>query len=390
MNRSRPAWVVVMRREVMAKLTDRAFLVGTGVTIALIVGLLGVQAFLSERTTSYELVATSTSRSMADGVARTATTSGDKVEVTVSTAPDAAAARAAVLDGDADVWLHHDNGTWVVTGRNEVPSSLQTATQETVRSTVLADNARSAGTTVDALQKGSTVTVDQLVGSKDKTNLAKAVGFAMAFLFYIAAIMFGVTLASSVVEEKQSRIVEIIAAAIPVRQLLIGKVLGNSLIALVQIIVYAAIGLVGLSFTSFGNLLPSVTGPILWFVLFFAVGFLAIACLYAATGALASRTEDLQSTSMPVTMFLVVVFLGALLLTGQWQTIGSFVPPLSAILMPTRMLQGGVAPWEPLVALVGLLAFSATALWVGERIYRRSLLQTGGRVSLRSAWSATG
>lgn len=388
MSTRQPAWAVVMRREVVAKVTDKSFVVGTLVTLALIVGMLGLQVYLSDRTKSYDVVATASSRVMADDVAHSATAADDKVRVTVRTVPDDAAARAAVHDGDADAWLHESDGAWVVTGRTQVPDALRTAAEQAVRTAVLADNAAAAGTTVEALERGSTVTVTQLVGDKDRTDLAKAVGFAMAFLFYLAAIGFGLTLAGSVVEEKQSRIVEIIAAAIPIRQLLLGKVLGNSILALAQMCLYAAVGLVGLSFTSLGGLLPGITGPIVWFVGFFAVGFLAVACLYAAAGALASRSEDLQNTSMPMTMGLVIVFLGAMLATGQWQVVLSYVPPFSAILMPSRMLQGGVPLWEPLVALAGLVAFCAVAIVVGERIYRRSLLKTGGRVSFRAAWSA--
>ena len=79
---------------------------------------------------------------------------------------------------------------------------------------------------------------------------------------------------------------------------------------------YAAIGLVGLSFTVVGDLLPAVTGALGWFLVFFLVGFLALACLWAVAGALASRTEDLQSTSTPITMLLLAIFFGSAFLDG--------------------------------------------------------------------------
>ncbi len=105
-------------------------------------------------------------------------------------------------------------------------------------------------------------------------------------------------------------------------------------------------------------------------------------------GSLASRTEDLQATSTPLTMLMLVMFFGGLSLDGRGQVIASFVPPVSAVVMPKRILAGGVEWWEPLVALGLLAAFAAVTVWVGERLYRRALLQTGGRVSLRQAWSA--
>ena len=119
---------------------------------------------------------------------------------------------------------------------------------------------------------------------------------------------------------------------------------------------YAAIGLVGLSFTSFGSFLPSVTGALGWFLVFFLFGFLLLACLWAVAGALASRTEDLQSTSTPITLLLLAIFFGSAFLSGTPQTVLSYVPPASAVLMPQRILEGSAQWWEPVVSLGILLA----------------------------------
>jgi len=232
------------------------------------------------------------------------------------------------------------------------------------------------------------VTTDFLRGDAEKAGVAEVVGFVFVFLFYFAALVFGMQLASSVIEEKQSRIVEIIAAAIPLRHLLAGKVLGNTALALIQLLVYLAVGLVGLSFTSYASYVPALSGPAAWFVAFFLAGFVALACLWAVAGSLASRTEDLQTTSTPLTMLMLVMFFGGLSLDGRAQVIASYVPPVSAVVMPKRILAGGVEWWEPLLALGLLGLFAAITVWIGERLYRRALLQTGGRVSLKQAWSA--
>ncbi len=87
-------------------------------------------------------------------------------------------------------------------------------------------------------------------------------------------------------------------------------------------------------------------------------------------------------------MLMLVMFFGGVSLDGRAQVIASFVPPVSAVVMPKRILAGGVAWWEPLVALGLLAAFAGVTVWAGERLYRRALLQTGGRVGLRAAWSA--
>ena len=182
---------------------------------------------------------------------------------------------------------------------------------------VLADNAAEVGTTVESLQAGSTVTTAFLRGDAEKAGVAEAVGFVFVFLFYFAALVFGMQLASSVIEEKQSRIVEIIAAAIPLRHLLAGKVLGNTALAVIQLMVYLVVGLVGLSFTSYKSYVPALSGPTAWFIGFFLAGFIALACLWAVAGSLASRTEDLQATSTPLTMLMLVMFFGGLSLDGR-------------------------------------------------------------------------
>lgn len=384
---SEPAWLLVTRREVVSRITDKSFLLGTAFMVVLIAGFIGFTAWQENRTDEVTLAATPDAVAMATAVKDGAGAVDDAVEVTLLEVDDQDAAEAALTDDRADAWLHPVDGGWQLTSESSEQDSLTDVVTAVVRQQVLSDNAAGAGTTVEALEAGSTVTTDFLRGDADKAAVADAVGFVFVFLFYFAALVFGMQLASSVIEEKQSRIVEIIAAAIPLRQLLAGKVLGNTALAVIQLLTYLVVGLVGLSFTSFKSYIPDLTGPTAWFLAFFLAGFVALACLWAVAGSLASRAEDLQSTSTPLTMLMLVMFFGGLSLDGRAQVIASFVPPVSAVVMPKRILAGGVAWWEPLVALGLLAAFAAVTVWVGERLYRRALLQTGGRVSLRQAWA---
>ena len=384
----RHPWSLVARREIATKLVDRTFLLGTFVTIAIITGFVVVQAVMASRGSDYRLVATSGDVAMARSVADRAPALDDKVRVEVETVPDQSAARAALDEETADVWLVSGDGGWLLVGRDEVPGDVEDVAATVVREETLAANARAAGTTVEVLTRGSVLGTEVLVGDPEQRGFADGMAFALAFLFYLASVGFGTALAGSVVEEKQSRIVEIIATKIPVRQLLAGKVLGNTALAVLQMALYGVIGVVGLNFTSYGALLPTVTDALGWFLVFFLVGFLLIACLWAVAGALASRNEDLQSTSMPITLVLLGIFFGSLLLDGPAQTVLSYVPPASAVLMPLRVLDGSAAWWEPFVSLAILLASAAAVVLVAERLYRRSLLQTQGRLSVRQAWSA--
>ena len=120
-------------------------------------------------------------------------------------------------------------------------------------------------------------------------------------------------------------------------------------------------------------------------LVFVLVGFVALACIWAVCGSLASRAEDLQATTTPMTVLLVAVFFLGLSGTGTWRVVGSYVPIASSISMPRRLLDGTAQWWEPIVAIAVTLAFAAAMIVLGERIYRRSLLQTQGRMSLRAA-----
>jgi ABC-2 type transport system permease protein len=385
---SEAPWLLVTRREVVSRITDKSFLLGTVFMVVLIAGFIGFTAWQEERTDKVTLGATPDSVAMATVIEESAPDVDESVEVSVVELDDETAAEAALLDDEVDAWLHPVEGGWELTSESSEQDSLTDVVSTVVRQQVLTDNAAGVGSTVQELEAGSDVSTAFLRGDAERAAVAEVVGFVFVFLFYFAALVFGMQLASSVIEEKQSRIVEIIAAAIPLRHLLAGKVLGNTALAVIQLLVYLVVGLVGISFTSYKSYLPALSGPTAWFIGFFLAGFVALACLWAVAGSLASRTEDLQATSTPLTMLMLVMFFGGLSLDGRGQVIASFIPPVSAVVMPKRILAGGVEWWEPLVALGLLAAFAAVTVWVGEKLYRRALLQTGGRVTLRQAWSA--
>jgi ABC-2 type transport system permease protein len=146
------------------------------------------------------------------------------------------------------------------------------------------------------------------------------------------------------------------------------------------------VGLIGVSFTPFTALLPALSTSLIWFVVFFLVGFVAIAAMFAAAGALASRTEDLQNTTLPLTMLLMGTFFATFMADGRFERVLSYIPPASIVSMPQRILGGDAAWWEPLAALAILLAATAGTVLLCERAYRGALMQTGGgRVTWRAA-----
>ncbi len=379
-------WLLVARREVLVKLTDKAFVVGTLITLLLVIGFIGFQMWSEDRTDTYTVAATSEARATAALLEERAADVDGEIRIELLDVDSDAAGVRALEDEEADVLLRPADDGWTLVGADEVDGSLQRAAETIVREAAFASNAEAAGTSIDQLQRGSALDTELIEGDAEQQEFAQGMGVALAFLFYMAALGFGYTLSGSVVEEKANRVVEIITTKIPVRQLLIGKIAGNTLLAIGQTALIVGIGLVGISFTEYADLLPAVSEGIGWFVAFFVVGFCFIACWWAVAGALASRAEDLQATATPLSFLMMGVFLTAFLLDGTALTVASYIPPFSCVLMPIRVLGGDAGWWEPVVALGLLMAAMAATVVFAERIYRRALLQTQGRVSLAQAW----
>ncbi|WP_439564569.1 ABC transporter permease [Microcella sp.] len=219
------------------------------------------------------------------------------------------------------------------------------------------------------------------------SGLGFLIAFAFGIVFFTAAITFGGTIAQSVVEEKQTRIVEILLTAVPARALLAGKVVGNSVLALGQIVLIALTAALALMLTGQDVLLSDLGPAAIWFIVFFAVGFVLLAAMFAASASLVSRMEDTGTVLQPVTWlvmlpyFLIVFFNDNDLVVG----IMSYVPFSSPVGMPTRIFLEQAQWWEPYVSLALLAVSAVVIVGIGARIYENSLLRTGGRVKLTEA-----
>ena len=385
------AWPLVAAREIQVRLRDKNFLMSTGLTLGLLLLMIVLQGFLGGGTgMKYKLGVEGAEGTQIVAAADQLAKAGDATsEITGTELGDAAAVEAAARSGDVDYGLIQTGDGWELVDEGPVNTQLELVVGEAVRSTVLTANAEAAGTDLASLMKGSTVSTRDLTAQEDGSNglMAFVLGMVFAALFYMSSLVFGMQIASSVVEEKQSRLVEILSAAVPIRSLLFGKVIGNTILALGQMILIVAVGLIGLTFTDYDIALPGLAEGIAWYIPFFVLGFVALACIWAAAGSLASRNEDLQSTTMPLTMVLVLIFVVGINLQGVWREIGSFVPVLSTILMPMRVLEGKADWWEPVVALLLVVAFCYLTIRLGARLYQRSVMHTSGSLTWRKALS---
>ena len=231
--------------------------------------------------------------------------------------------------------------------------------------------------------------------------------FGMTILIFMIIIMYGTWIAMSVVEEKSSRVMEVVLNAASPFQLLTGKVLGVGAVAFTQ---YAAVVVAGVVAPCWSRVrsptrslaraagsagLPEglTIGLLLMFGVYGVLGFLMYASLYAAAGSLVSRQEDVNAAIMPMTLvstggYLIGVYAATGLLDIQsgWMTVLSQVPFVSPFMMIGRIATGAAEPWEIVLSVDPARAFIVAALWVAARIYRAGVLLYGQRPGIRAIW----
>lgn len=210
---------------------------------------------------------------------------------------------------------------------------------------------------------------------------------AFGMIFIMACMTFGTGVATTVIEEKQTRVVEILLASVPARTLLAGKVLGNTVLALLQVLMFIAAAAIGFTIMGQGALLTQLAPALGWFSVFFIVGFILIAAVFAAGASMVSRQEDAGSVYTPAMIMVFAAAYGPMFLNGNplAMKIMSYIPFTAPVAMPVRLYEGGVAWWEPVLSLGVSLAVTAVIIVLGGKIYQNSLLRMGGRVKLREA-----
>lgn len=383
---TRGMWRVVAQREASVQVRQKSFRWSTVISVLgvvlFVVGLHWFQGRDQDRTVAVVDAEAAAIVSSAADVARAA---DDRVSVESERYDDVEAAENAVRDGDADAALVLTAEGWEVVGDRDVDSTLSTSLSVAARSAALEANASAQDVDLTALESGAAVGERLLDPTADESGTRQAVSFVFVLLFFLTAIGFGMAIAGSVTQEKESRVVEILAAAVPIRQLLWGKIAANTVLAVGQVVLYAVAGVAALLATGQRGVLDVVGTPLLWYVLFFLVGFVALASLWSVAGSLASRQQDLQSTTLPAQLLVMGPYFLAVLGGEQLKTIFSMVPVVSSMMMPARMAETDVPWWQVAVALGGTVLAAIVLVRIGARVYERTLLRTGDKISYREA-----
>ena len=385
--RTTPVWRIVAEREFMTKVRDKTFIGATVFTLLFLIGFFVVGSIIGGNANDFDVaVVDDQDTTLVQQAESLLQADNPDASITVEEVDDLGAAEVSVREGDADAALVRGDDGYELLGDDEIDTGLRAALTTAVSRDVLERNAAAQGVDLEALNEGTDIGVRLLDENADESGARSVVAFAFALVFFMTALGFGMSIAQSVTQEKESRVVEILAAAVPIRSLLWGKIIGNTVLALGQVVLLVAVGLVGLAVTGRRELLTGISWAALWYVLFFVLGFLALAALWSVAGSLASRQEDLQATTMPGQLILIVPYFISVLASEQIQTIVSMLPIVSTMVMPGRMAQGDVPWWQIAVAIAATLVAAAVFVRVGSRLYERTLLRTGGRIKYRDAF----
>lgn len=387
--------LLVAGREFTERIRSRAFLISNGAILAILLLAIGLPYLLDDG----EPFALGHLDGEAEQVASLAVAQQEAfdLELALTLVEDREAAQEALLDGSLDAVLLDTETVLADGGLGRPVEALLANAANTVGIEAALEDAGIDAEQRAALFAVAPLEVEQVADRAEAVDVfdpSVAVVYGAVFLLYGLLAVYGQWVAQGIVEEKQSRVVEVLLASLRPTELLSGKVLGLGALGLLQILLLAGVAAGGLLVTEVVELPRTAWGALALVLPWYVLGFLLYASLFAMAGSLVARVEDLQSAVMPV----ILVLVGALLSvqfallepSGSVATIAGLVPLTAPIVQPILFAVGQTDWPQVLLAIALAAAFIALLLPLAARFYRNSVLRTSGRVSLREAWGSRG
>ena len=387
------AIALVAGREISTRLTSKSFLwITAALVFAVVVGGLVVSATVPAGPPTREVAVTSDLAGLAPTLEAAGTATG--VPVAVVTVESPSEGEQMVLAGTVDALL-----TGTPTELTVVVDRVLDPALEVVISVVSQQQALSSEVTAlggDPAAVASAIaaahpTVEAIGAASAVDDAQLVTGMLSGVLIFIAITMAGQYVAQGVVEEKTSRVVEILLATVRPWELMAGKVAGIGVIGLAQLVLVIGAGsAVALATGVLGDTGVDLGSTVAWVVVWFLLGFVMYATVLAAAAALVSRQEDVGAVTFPIIMIMMIpYFIGVTVAPtdpdSPLLTNLSMVPLFAPFLMPIRIAQGTAEGWQVAIALVLTLAFIPLLVWVSGLVYENAVLRTGARVPLREA-----
>jgi ABC-2 type transport system permease protein len=389
---------LVAKREVRERGRSKAFLISLALTVLVVVGAFVVPQLLGGGPATHRIGGVGDGNEPLVSAARELAAAGldedeqpDSFLITpYSTLPEA---RAALEAEEVDLVLV--NGEEVILKSSGFFSQggpvglLQRAAGSVRLQQLVAENGQAVADVV-AILASEPLQVSTLSGEDLEGDLRPLVAYVGLILMYIAILGYGTWTLTGVTEEKNNRVVEVLLATLRPWQLLGGKVLGIGILGLGQFLLTLMVAFIAVRITGLVELpaLPITTVVVLliWFVL----GFGVYSVGFGAAGALASRPEEAQAVSFPLSTVAVVGFFVSFQVLDDPLSpaarIASFFPFTAPYVVPIRNSLDGIAWWEHALAIVVMVASIGLMVRVAGRVYRGGVLRSGGRVKIRDAW----
>jgi ABC-2 type transport system permease protein len=380
-----PTIVLVARREIRMRLRSRVFVGGTIVmTVLVVVGIVAA-SLLAGKTTPVRVGFSGGSQALEHSFTATAGSLG--ASVTVSDIADVTVGKAQVTAGTLDVLVTGSSTAPTAVAKAAMPSNVESALSLAAEAARLSDAGLSPAAVASAM---ALVPVQLLQPPSPKNTEDVFASLALGILLWIALGQYGNMVAQGVVEEKATRIMEILLATIRPSRLLAGKVIGIGLVGLLQLTVVGAAALVAVQVTNVAAIpalgVASILGDILWFLL----GFLFYATAYSAVASLVSRQEEVQSAVAPISILQIAGYLIMYVTlanpTSPLGIVCSMLPPFAPIVMAVRMASSGVPFWQVGLAVALIVASIGGLTWLAGRMYSNAALHLGTRVRFMDAF----
>lgn len=387
--------LLVALREVMEKVRDRAFLLFTAFMLLLpIAGGIFFAFFAApdERSYSVGLVGEGSERL---GTVLEEQQTAFNADVRVEQLSNPEAARAGIEAGDVDAAVVNLER---ILADGQPSPELETLLQSSAQQVGAAQTLQEAGVGPDRARiilNPEPLAFQSIGAEGEEPEIGPAAviaQFGMVFLF-LTIFTYGYWIANGVVEEKSSRVIEVILSTIRPWRLMVGKIFGIGLLALCQIVLVLGVGLLAVPFSGL-DLPPVAFGIFAAVLLWFVLGFAFYSCLFAVAGSLVSKQQDLQYTQLPIMVLIFIGYGGAFYEFGSPGSFAgqilSFIPPFSPMVMLMRMGVGEAGTLEVVAAALITVLATAGLVALAARLYAGSALRFGTRVSLRDAWKSSG
>jgi len=383
------------RREVVERTRDRSFLISTVVTLLILGAVIVIPKLFGSDSNTFD-VGLVGSASQRLGPALTAQAAAADVKIRLPSPADEATAQAEVRSGKLDAVIVDGRQVVVKAQANDRLSLIVQSASRTARAQEgLAAHGLSQSEIIAALAPAP-LPVHSLEPTDENSATKKSIATIAVFLLYGQIVGYCMGVASGVVEEKATRVVEVLLATVRPVQLLAGKVIGIGLVGLLQLLLIGSVGLVLAVALGTITLPAGALGTIGIVLLWFVLGYAFYASMFAVAGAVVSRQEELQNSTTPLTLVLVASFFVAITSafgssTTPLAAVCTYLPPTAPLIVPLRIAAGDIAPWQVGITLAIMLTSTVLVVLLASRVYAGAILRTGARVKLLDAWrSANG